>query len=350
MSNDDQKRQAFDFNHPNSRTPTAALRLDATCELGARSSDDTNTAPVRMRARTGDSIDHWYWGKISHDLDGFSLTGDKSKISLLYNHEEPVGYALRKHITTDNGELEVSGTLVQTRNSNRATDLIDWMAAGIPFEASISFAGGSPRLEIVQDGETSDVNGRQFDGPGVIVRKWDLREVSFVTSGADGDTESALLTSQDSVSVEFTKGKNDMSNQTKAATTNEDVAFATASVELVGDLDSTEDVVATATQSVDVQKMTAFDVLKPYRDLGPEGLSFAAEGLSVEDATIRVLQAHVATIEKLEEENKALRAIGGGEQEPASVSLGEPGTEDKTSRFPPARTVSDSRKRRPSRD
>ena len=82
------ERSKFDAANPSTKVPASALRLDAICELKSDSPTDNDSAAFRMRARAADSIDHWYWGKIAHDLDGFELTGDKRQLAILYQHDE----------------------------------------------------------------------------------------------------------------------------------------------------------------------------------------------------------------------------------------------------------------------
>ena len=312
----------FNYENPSGDVPAAALRLDATAELGERSSDDTKTAPIRLRARTGDPIDHWYWGKVAHDLDGFELTGDKSRLALMYDHVEPIGYALRKNISTESGDLEVSGTVVETRNSNRATDVIDWMSAGVPFESSISFAGGKPTIQAVKDGETTEVNGREFAGPGVVIRKWKLREVSVVSSGADDDTESALFNQSDSVSVEFiqTQKEEEMS-ETTSQVVEDAKEVLEESVDTKADLNSSEDAAETTAESVDEQKSLS-EVLpaeRYFEAFGEEkGSWYFAHNVPFEQALIDELKRRGEVIANLSSKVDSQATAGHEEGLPAS--------------------------------
>ena len=62
------------------------------------------------------------------------------------------------------------------------------MLQGIPFEASIFF--DEAVLEWIPENTTTEVNGFQFAGPGVIAREWRLRGCAVCPYGADGNTES----------------------------------------------------------------------------------------------------------------------------------------------------------------
>jgi hypothetical protein len=67
------------------------------------------------------------------------------------------------------------------------------MKQGVPYEASIFFGGDGIKIEEVGEGKMQTVNGRQFDGPGVIIREWPLRGVAICPYGADQNTESAAF-------------------------------------------------------------------------------------------------------------------------------------------------------------
>ena len=335
----------FDYDNPTNEVPSAALRLDATAELGERSNDESKTAPIRMRARTGDPIDHWYWGRVVHDLDGFELTGDKTRLALLYEHSEPIGYALRKNISTDSGDLELSGTLVETRNSNRATDVIDWMSAGVPFESSISFAGGTPVMEVLEnDKAETTVNGKTFKGPGVVIRKWKLREVSVVSSGADDDTESALFNQSDSVSVDFiqpTKEEQKMSETNSPVVEDTKADALEQSVDASADLNSSEGVAETATQPVEEQ--TALAEVSPaeryFEAFGEEkGSWYFAHSIPFEQALVDELKRRGEVIANLSSKVDAQATAGHDEALAASAEpkKTKPGVDDegKLTEFP----------------
>jgi hypothetical protein len=117
----------------------------------------------------------------------------KSRIPIDYVHDakEIVGY-LNKFDATS-GDLVTSGALVPFKDSDRATEIVHKMKAGVPYEASINFGGDGIKVEEVADGMVAQVNGYQFDGPGIIVREWPLRGVAICPYGADANTESSAL-------------------------------------------------------------------------------------------------------------------------------------------------------------
>lgn len=169
--------------------PVSALRLTAEVETidPARvfADGDTTRAPVRILARTADPITHPYWGRIVHDLAG--MIPRKARTPIDYVHDgEPIGFA-DSHETTERG-LEVAAELISTQPGDRAGTIIAKAAAGIPWEASIDWNGPGAVLEELADGESTEVNGREFSGPGFVARAWPLRSVAIVPFGADPGT------------------------------------------------------------------------------------------------------------------------------------------------------------------
>lgn len=180
--------------------PAAALRFTiGEFELGDNG-EDSKTAPFRMVARSGQPIEHWYWGSVVHDLDGVRLNG-RNRIPIDYAHDEKevIGYA--NHFDTGTGDLVATGALVPFGKSDRATEIIHKQKNGVPYEASINFGGDGIQIERLSEGQTTTVNGRQFSGPGTIIRQWPLRGIAVCPYGADGNTSTEFST-DDKVNVE----------------------------------------------------------------------------------------------------------------------------------------------------
>ena len=174
--------------------PASACTMDAGCfELGDNGKG-AKSAPVRLVARSGQPIEHPYWGKVAHDLSGMHM--HKSRLALDYVHDsnQIIGYL--NHFDIDSGDLVTSGALVPFKDTDRATEILHKMGEGVPYEASINFGGDGIKVQEVAEGELSEVNGYQFEGPGVIIREWPLRGVAVCPYGADMNTESAAAFSQ----------------------------------------------------------------------------------------------------------------------------------------------------------
>jgi hypothetical protein len=176
--------------------PKFALRLRASvgCKFAA-TDPASKKAPVTLLARTGQPIEHPWWGKIVHDMSGMRLHKDRLPID--YNHfeDEVLGY-LDKFDTTS-GDLVVSGALTPFNDQDRASEVLFKGREGVPYEASIDFSGDGLVLEELAPNAVASVNGYQLSGPAVIVRQWPLRGVAICPYGADMNTSAQFSASDE---------------------------------------------------------------------------------------------------------------------------------------------------------
>lgn len=178
----------------------AALQLiDPLCF--AKASEDEKPK-LKMTAYSGKIIkNHWYWGDLAIDVSGISFS--KKKIPVLEDHltERKIGFATK---FTQNGSLEVEESeFVDTTFSQ---EFIRLSKQGFPYEASIY--ARPTIIEELADGESAEVNGYTFKGPGTIWRKSQLREVSVTTFGYDSQTKSAAMSEDENIAVESNKEEN----------------------------------------------------------------------------------------------------------------------------------------------
>lgn len=174
----------------------SAIPANALCFAGGEVSigdngEGSKTAPVKLKARSGLPIEHWFWGKVVHDLSGMRTHKPRLTIDYAHNDAEVLGYL--NHFETESGDLIASGALTPFKEDDRASEVLFKMKQGVPYEASIFFGGDGIKIEEVGEGMMQTVNGRQFDGPGVIIREWPLRGVAICPYGADQNTESAAF-------------------------------------------------------------------------------------------------------------------------------------------------------------
>ena len=99
--------------------------------------ENAKSAPLTMTARSGKPIEHWYWGRVVHDLSGMSLKKSRVPVDYVHDDKEVIGY-LNK-FDSSSGDLVVSGALVPFKDNDRATEIIHKQKAGVPYEASINF-------------------------------------------------------------------------------------------------------------------------------------------------------------------------------------------------------------------
>ncbi|HEY4635660.1 MAG TPA: hypothetical protein VIG92_03785 [Rhodospirillales bacterium] len=146
----------------------------------------SGNVPIRMLARSAQPVEHWWWGRVVHDMSGMRA---KSSIPIDYEHFEPIGF-LDKFDATNKG-LFVEGELVPTGEPGDITGrLLKLSAGGVPYEASINFGGDGIKTEWLGEDQVAEVNGFTFEGPGVIIREWPLRGVAVCPYGEDANTNS----------------------------------------------------------------------------------------------------------------------------------------------------------------
>ena len=160
---------------------------------------NAKSAPIRLKARSGGSIDHWYWGKVVHDLTGMRLHKPRLTVDYAHNESEVLGYL--NHFATESGDLIASGALTPWREDDRASEVMFKMREGVPYEASIFFGGDGMKVQEIAEGQVEQVNGRQFEGPGIIIREWPLRGVAICPYGADSNTESVALSGGETITA-----------------------------------------------------------------------------------------------------------------------------------------------------
>lgn len=175
-------------------------------ELAGSADNKGKTSPVRLKARSGQPIEHWFWGKVVHDLTGMRLHKPRLPIDYAHNDAEVLGY-LNKFDSTS-GDLVASGALIPFRPDDRASEVLHKMREGVPYEASIFFGGDGIKIQELAEGEVADVNGYRLQGPAVIVREWPLRGVAICPYGADMNTDSAAsFASGKEIAVEILKNE-----------------------------------------------------------------------------------------------------------------------------------------------
>ena len=185
--------------------PAAAFRFNAG-EVALEVDGDPLSTRVSLLARSTQPIEHWYWGRVVHDLAGVQVAKEKLPIDYAHKADEVIGFL--DSFNVDEGGLRTEGQLVVFNDDDRAAEVAYKSAQGVPYEASINFGGDGIKLEQVDEGASVEVNGYQFEGPGVVVRSWPLRGVAVCPYGADPATESTIFdTSGGEIVVEFLSGK-----------------------------------------------------------------------------------------------------------------------------------------------
>lgn len=279
-------------------------------ELGDNG-EGAKSAPFRMVARSGDAIDHWWWGRVVHDLDGMRLPS-RNRVAIDYVHDENqiVGYANK--FDTSTGNLEASGSLTPYDDDDRASEIVHKAKQGVPYEASINFGGDGIKIEEYEAGDQIEVNGRKFSGPITVVREWPLRGIAVCPYGADSNT-----------STEFSNSL-EVSIMTHETIQPEAVEETPQSVDTVTDLDTTTeaqlavDVVTEELVADAPPEKTGQDFLDAFGDKG--GVWFA-QGKSFEEAQFLYTQELEKRVEELSQ--KLAARPPSGETVPIDFDDGE---------------------------
>jgi hypothetical protein len=145
---------------------------------------------------SGDAIvGHAYWDKVIFDL---SSTRASQSLSALFNHD-PTVIVGRTDSVNIGSDIRVAGVIYGDDDGKRITG-----KPGHPWEMSVYIRPG--RVDEVAAGQSVEVNGRTFTGPGHIFRNAVIREVSFCALGADSNTRATVFGHGDSVALEFNEG------------------------------------------------------------------------------------------------------------------------------------------------
>lgn len=209
----------------NRKIPAAACVMSVDAFALSAAGDGDKSRPVKILARGSRPIEHWFWGRVVHDLSGVKM---KDKIPIDYCHDdgEVIGYLDRRDVTSDG--LEMSGALVPFGDNDRASEVIFKQKNGVPYEASINFGGEGIRVEDVRAGESVMVNGYEFAGPGVVIREWPLRGVAICPYGADSRTSSDIFTnSKKEITItQFNEGEKEIEEMSEENVKNQEEAKA----------------------------------------------------------------------------------------------------------------------------
>lgn len=322
---------------PNERTttkqvPASALQFSVGAFELASNGESAKSAPFRMVARSGKPIEHWFWGNVVHDLDGMRLHKNRLPIDYAHDAKEVIGYA--NHFESESGDLVVSGALVPFKDSDRATEIIHKQREGVPYEASINFGGDGIRLEEVRDGQSVQVNGYQFSGPGVVIREWPLRGIAICPYGADANT-STEFAAQTQFLVEITEAEMPEEQEQLTAAhleNNQEAQQQEAEAQAVdaaqpADLDTVAEVVADEAATVEAAATELTGRSEGQRFLeafGDQGGVWFAQGRTFSEATDLYVAALKSENESLKQRLSARR--GEGESEPVEFSQHVPPT------------------------
>lgn len=189
--------------------------VDEGCNASVKLTEGSNAPVFEMVAYSGGVIkNHWYWGDLAIDLSGMAFP--KKKMPILEDHytEKKIGFSTK--MTID--DSVVPHALTVKNDHMNFVDTPESLAfranssAGFPYEASIYAKPTS--IEEIGEGDTTEVNGYTFKGPGTIWRKSIFKEASVCTFGYDPNTKSvAMSEGEEEFELEYVNEKFKLNQQ-----------------------------------------------------------------------------------------------------------------------------------------
>lgn len=300
--------------------PLAACRLDAGAITVAATAD--GKTPITLRARSGDAVNNYWWGRLVHDMSGLQAPAGSVPFDYCHDDDDVVGYGDK--FTAQPDGLSVSGFLTSIEDNDRADEIVKKRRLGVPYQASIFFEPLS--IEDVLAGATADVNGQTIAGPACIIRTWNLRGVAICPYGndpatsADVDMSARKLTGNFRVpltpaKIMSTPAQNPAPPETAVQQSTTAAAPAAA---------------APASSPATADPRAGFlSELKKFNDaFGPQGSVWLSEGKTFEEAALLHIKAQgeqlSAKDKELADAKVKLAAVPRGEAAPVSMTPADP--------------------------
>ena len=252
---------------------------------------DAKAFPFSMKARSAGIINHWYWGRIVHDMSGMTLR--KPTCPIDYDHCSWEIIGVGQKFKADNSGLQVDGQLVALKadSEDKAYEVAMKAKMGVPYEASIDWRGQGIVIEELGEGATAQVNGETVSGPLTIVRKWPLRSVAVTPYGQDSDTR-----------TEFSDKSGKPTDEDKKVTVCLFSATGDANV-----IPATTSPAASSQQHSEAPAPSgiSLDTIRQFNEaFGPKAGEYLAAGLQFSDAKLKFSEEKLAAAEA---ENKLLK-------------------------------------------
>jgi hypothetical protein len=179
----------------------SALSLTAPMDLQAPGPEEGKPKAFLITAYTGQLIDLGYYGKLIIDVKGIKA---EAKMPILREHlrDRVVGFS--KKAWAEGGNFLISGLFSQ--KTADAQEVLALGEEGFPWQASVGIWPQKVKV-LGSDKETAKVNGQEIAGPVEIWSESVVREVSFVSLGADDHTAAIVLSRETDVPVEIERPK-----------------------------------------------------------------------------------------------------------------------------------------------
>jgi len=288
---------------PANMTLFEGSRIDILSEQGG---DGGKTRRIKLDLYSGDEVPGDFGGKVIVDLGGMRQRSEQTPILGNHDHDSIVGFAKKDGVVNNGESLKVDGVAIVSMPATK--EIVDASDGGFLFQASMGFRIKKARF--VGENEHEKVNGREFDGPGMVVDESLLLEASVVPLGRDSNTSSRVfgIVSDDYIEMEMTEMPKDKENGVEAV-----VKFAEEHAEAVSKW--TEDGFASGmNEGVIKGKKSAVErfsaLLKTYTDEHKFVCEQYASGATTEETAAAYTILLKAKLETKDEEIDKLRAAG----------------------------------------
>jgi len=169
--------------------------------------DKVKPAKCSGVAYSGGPVSQEWAGRVVVDLAGMEIA---AQVPIMYNHQYEPGYRLGvAQVEKSDTCLTYSGELDRSTRMGQAM-----IESGSRWEWQVSIGAENLAMRKVKPGEKRTCNGREVEGPAVIVEKSLLREISLVAIGADPETSMSIVAALQSPIVK-PEGETKMAEETK---------------------------------------------------------------------------------------------------------------------------------------
>lgn len=277
------------------------LTFDAGMPVAFEEPQDGEASPIRkfhMIAYSGAPVETML-GPMIVDLAGGAIPD--GSMPILRNHDEDRIVGHSESINKTSTEIIADGRL--SNSTPDGIQVANTAAEGFPWQASIRFS--VRKVEEIRRGSSMQVNGRSFSGPGFIVKKWELKEASFVPLGRDSNTSATVFGSvPEHALIEVERQEKTMSEQLEQlAALKEESAKAVAKA---------------ATDAIAIERARVEMIHKEFASRAEFALAQVAKGNTLEQAKVEFADVLKGENEALQVKNAELekKLKDGGEGHP----------------------------------
>lgn len=161
----------------------APVAFSAPAQFAAAAADGTR-AFSGVAYGGGIITDHPLFERVAFDLETTKLN---TKVPALLDHKARAGVI---DSSDTKGKLSIAGKLFADRDAGK--EISELADREMPWQMSVGIYPG--KIEQIKAGAKVNLNGQTFAGPLTVFRNNRVREVSFVTLGADDQTSAQVFT------------------------------------------------------------------------------------------------------------------------------------------------------------